>query len=422
MKMKKAALSILAISFALMVTTAKAIPNFATKTGKNCSYCHTAWPQLNKKGRDFKEAGYRLPADLNEKVSDFFDSGEFPISAVLVARPYDKKGSGDRKLRALHEAEIMVAGVIGKSWSGFFEVEAEDEDLNARGFEVGIPTAQMTYHHNPAVNIQFSWSDVFYTDPYGFLGTGYRLTRGHVGAIDQKFGGADDSKLRSARQNLSVFGRPIDKLFYSIGLSGEGDDAEGVKGSNITARLAFDVSEGIMIGGFIMQGDVAAVAANNGSMTVLPCTGAGVPDASCADANDSYNAITGSSAAIASREYQRSGIDAQLDIGHTRVQLALLSATDDTTTPGTEVDNDALSIQAMHIFKTKTGKPTFVPLIRLDNYEQNNGADKYKEMTLNVSYYFTQNVKGYLEFWDRYDVPTGKAEDDRTTLQLFVAF
>ena len=203
MKMKKIISALFAISFALVTLTAEAIPNFATKTGKNCSYCHNAWPQLNKKGRDYKEAGYLLSGDMDEKTSDFLESGEFPVSAILVARPYDKKDSGDRKLRALHEAEVIVAGVIGDGWSGLFELEAEDEDLNARGFEVGVPLAQMTYHHNPLLNIQFSWSDAFYADPYGLLADHFRLTRGRVALMDQAFGGAD-GRLRSYRQNVSL--------------------------------------------------------------------------------------------------------------------------------------------------------------------------------------------------------------------------
>jgi hypothetical protein len=48
------------------LSNANAVPSFAAKYEKKCSYCHTAWPQLNKKGRDFKERGYRVKEDLKD--------------------------------------------------------------------------------------------------------------------------------------------------------------------------------------------------------------------------------------------------------------------------------------------------------------------------------------------------------------------
>ncbi len=420
MKTKILVSVILAISFTLTTLTAKAVPSFERDTGKNCSYCHNAWPQLNKKGRLYKELGYRLPDSSIMSFKEIAEESAFPISAVLVARPYDKKDSGDRKIRAIHEVEIMVAGQIGGGWSGFFELEAEDEDTNARGFEAGVPSAVLAYGVNKAVNFQFTWGPTLWADPYGFLGSSFRLTRGHVGVIDQKFGGVD-GKIRSTRQNITVTGRPIDAIFYSVGLSGEDGDAEGVEANTVHARLAFDVTKDIMVGGFYIDGNVEPVGAGSSSTSVLPCTGAGTPVASCIDANDSYNLTTGGSAAIEERDYQRIGIDAQADIGNTRLQLAFVSGTDDTTTPGTEVDNDAISLQAYHVIKTGTGAPTWVPLIRFDSYDKNNGAETIDEITLNLTRYFEQNIKGYIEYWDR-SGDGSTADDDRITVQAVVGF
>ncbi|VAX02915.1 hypothetical protein MNBD_GAMMA19-1753, partial [hydrothermal vent metagenome] len=56
-------LSILAVAGITLTGTAQAVPSFAAKYEKNCSYCHNAWPQLNNKGRKFKERGYRLKED-----------------------------------------------------------------------------------------------------------------------------------------------------------------------------------------------------------------------------------------------------------------------------------------------------------------------------------------------------------------------
>lgn len=46
-----------------------------------------------------------------EKISDFLEWGKyFPVTALVNARPYDKKDSGDFKLRAIHEVELMDGG------------------------------------------------------------------------------------------------------------------------------------------------------------------------------------------------------------------------------------------------------------------------------------------------------------------------
>ena len=105
--------------------SASAVPGFARKYDKQCSSCHTAFPQLNQIGRKFKEAGYQFQSDADDaqQISDFLYLDErFPISSILVARPYDKKDSGVQKTRALHEVEIIIAGVLGKNWSGYFEL------------------------------------------------------------------------------------------------------------------------------------------------------------------------------------------------------------------------------------------------------------------------------------------------------------
>jgi hypothetical protein len=362
-------------------SSASAIPAFSRKYEKTCAACHYAWPQLNKAGRKFKEAGYRFPTDKKraQVVSDFlYLDKHFPVSSVLVARPYDKKESGDKKIRAIHEIELIIAGVIGKQWSGFFEIEAEDET----DFEPEIKNGILSYHHNKAVNAQFVWGPYLWADPYGLLGDHFRMTRGHVKAIDESFGGADDNgRLRSNRQMLGLYGRPMDKLFYNVGYSGIADDAEGEEAQNLHGRIAFDVTNDIMIGAFAISGE-----------------------------NDTSG-----------REFTRTGIDAQADIGAARIQAVYISADDDNAAGTAEESNNAFSLQGMYAFRSNR-RPTFVPLVRYDSYERNDGADEYDELTLNLSYYFTENVKGHIEYWKQLEVPTGKDEDSRVTVQVYVAF
>ena len=371
---------VLALVGVMWPDPAAAIPAFSRKYEQNCSSCHTAWPMLNAAGRQFKEHGYKLAKDKEKAqvISDFlYWDKYFPASALLVGRPYDKKDSGDGKLRALHEVELMFAGVIYNDVSGFFEFEAEDETDFAPELEI----AAFSYHANKAVNVQLAWSPVSFSDPYDTLSHARRLTRGSYSVIDQSFGGADAGrKLRASRQNVSVYGRPMDMLFYSVGISGVADDTEGVNPKNVMGRLAFDVMRNTTVGLFLLNGE-----------------------------NDATN-----------RSFSRTGVDFQADIAQTRVMGAYLKAKDDRTTPG-EDKNDALYVQALHVFKDKD-RPTWVPLLRYDSYEKVNGRDQFDELTLNLGYYFTQNVKGYIEYWKQLDVPAGRTEDNRWTLQMYVAF
>lgn len=382
---------------------AQAIPAFARKYEKNCSHCHNAWPQLNKKGREFKELGYRMSEELGENISmsDYGELGTFPIAAQIVSRPYDKKDSGDAKLRAIHEVEIFVAGAVGKHWSGYFEIEAEDEN----DFSPEFSPAIMAYNHSPALNIQAGWGPAFWSDPYSFLNDSQRLTRGHVSLIDQRFGAADGDggRLRDDRQSLSVTGRLFDRLFYSVGVSGEASDSEGVSAGNFQGRVAFDITKDIMVGGFGIDGNT-----EGHSVTSIET-----------DANGFLKEVT---SVVAERDFSRYGLDVQADFGNTRVQGAWLQATDDNKSATAEEENNVWSVQALHTFKTKTGTPTWVPLVRFDSYEKNDGQDEFNELTLNLSYYIQQNIKGYLEYWDQIDTPEDVDDDNRVTLQLQMAF
>ena len=404
-------------------STVQAVPSFAREIGKNCSYCHNAWPQLNKKGRSFKELGYRLPDRDLMSFKDIAEEGHIPVSAVIVARPYDKKDSKeDFNMRALHEVEVFVAGAAGKNWSGFFELEAEDEAQNDFGFEIGIPVALLSYHYNKAVNVQLLWGEMMWSDPYGLIGDHFRLTRGHVAAFNKSFDGNDGS-ISSRRQNLVLTGRPIDQLFYSVGLSAQADSpkgsdstdvSEGKDASTIHLRVAFDVTPDIMVGGFIIDGEVAGTT----------CTDVDVPaDIGCSAAGDIVPGRPNNTASDTNLEYQRVGVDAQADFGNSRVQLVFVSASSDgdAAQTGTENDNDAITVQAYHVFKSASGAPQWVPLIRFDTYESSNGTNKTDELTLNVGYYFEQNIKGYVEYWDR-SAQDSANDDDRLTVQLTVGF
>jgi len=378
------------IALLSVATNASAIPAFARKSNISCTACHTAWPSLNATGRSYKENGYRFsPIQTPEiKVADNLSwDKSLPVSVLLVARPYDKKDSGETKLRALHEAELMIAGPMGEKMSGFFELEAEDEVTNDIGLDTGIHAAQLTYSHSQSFNLQFGYQSLLAFDPYLTYSAHLRMTRGHLSVIDQGFGGADnDARLRDSRQNVIAYGRPVNNLFYGISLSGVGGDAEGEEASTITARFAYDIKPGLMFGLLSISGSCPAGATN--------CT--------------------------VERDYERTGIDFQIEVEQLIISGAVLNATDDNATATAEIENNAQYVQVLYADHTN-GRANWAPLIRFDNYEKSGGSETIDELTLGFNYYFSDNVRGMVEFWDR-NGDGSTADDDRLTLQLFAAF
>lgn len=408
MKNRNILLVLLTIGFSIMAMNAVANPGFARKNGIACSTCHTAWPMLNATGRMFKENGYRLSRkeQPRQKISDNLKwDAAMPVSTLIIGRPYDKKKSKDyHQIRALHEVELFVAGNLSQKVSGFFELEAEDEDVNERGFKIGIPAASLTYNFSKAFNFQLSWADVLGYDPYNAYTGGRRLTRGSNSVISQGFGGADNGGgIGSTRQNITLYGRPIKQLFYGLSFSGSAEKKEGANANTISARLVGDVIPGVSLGAFYMDG-----AYTTGFNT------SGDPDAG----NDTDVDLG----------YSRLGLDLQVDLMGATLTGAYLAATDFNGSVigagdvGTESSNDtAFYFQALYVVR-KDNRPTWVPILRYDSYTKSGGAATYNEVVAGLNYYFTENVRGMVEFWNQLDVPDGDDANNRITFQVYAAF
>ena len=378
----------------LFPSTSEAIPAFARKTNMACSTCHTAWPALNAFGRQYKEHGYRLGhlEAPNKTISEDLKWNEsLPVSVMLVSRPYDKKDSGKKKIRALHEVELMVAGPMGDKMSSFIEIEAEDEVTNDIGFDTGISSAALTYSVAEAAHVQFSWGSITWFDPYNSYSNHLRMTRGGSAVYDQSFGGADNGgKIKTARQNVVVYGRPVPKFFYAVAISGDANNSEGEDGDTVTARVAFDVMPSLTIGALAISGS---------------CVGTTVAADAC----------------TFDRDYSRTALDVQSEVAGFTFNAVALSATDDTDAAvPTEVENDAFYVQAMYMVKDGA-RTTWAPLLRYDSYEVSGGSEKVNELTLSVNYYLTENIRTMLEFWSK-DSDISANDNDRLTLQLFAAF
>ena len=380
--MKRYALVITAILGSVWLTNAQAIPAFARKHQASCSTCHSAWPALNAVGRAYKENGYRMTRGESNSFMGWDKT--VPISGIIKARPYEESEQGNRTARALHEVELLMAGPMAKEFSGFFEIEAEDD---AGTFDAAVKTASISYLPMDAANVQVSWGTATWSDPYDIYSDARKLTRNRPAVIDQHFGEADNrGRLRDSRQNITVYGRPMPQLYYSVGLSGVAGDNVGSEADLISGRVAFDVTPDLMLGVTGMSGT---------------CAG-GVDISKCA----------------VDRDFSRVALDFQGGFGPALFQGSYLKAKDDNTSQVSE-SNDAYYIEGRYIFESN-GQPTWVPLLRFNNYEKSDGKDSYDEIVASVSYYVTENARAFLEYMDL-SAPTSANDNKQVTFQFEIA-
>ncbi|GMR16895.1 MAG: hypothetical protein BMS9Abin31_1288 [Gammaproteobacteria bacterium] len=376
-----------------MSTQSNATPAFARATSLTCSACHSAFPSLNALGRSYKTRGYRLnDASENSKKSDFTkDISKFPIAAAIISRPYVKDSPGNTEIRAIHELEIFTGGVFYRNLSGFFEIESEGED----GFGNVLGLAALNYDFNDAFHIQVANAQTFFADPYDTLSSGRRLTAAHYNVLNDTFGAADNGeKLRHSRQQVSLFGRIVnDKLFYNIGIGGLTEDKVANKSTAIFGRLAYDIAPAIMIGTFGVNGSCDT------SMT------------------SSFANCAGSTT---NRDFSRYGLDTQIDISSFRLTGVYMQTTDDLVSSTKSENNDDYYLQAVYF--GRSGENQFVPLIRYQSSESNDGKDKTKRYIVGVTYYVYENFKTSIEYSDDTSVPASAIKTSNTTIQLMVAF
>lgn len=188
----------------------------------------------------------------------------------------------------------------------------------------------------------FIWGPLIWADPYDIYTNSRKLTRNRASVINEGFGGADNGgRLRTARQNISLYGRPVPALFYNVSFSGIADDAIAEDGDLQSIRVAYDITSNIMAGIMTINGTCIS----NPNAFVTNCS--------------------------VDRDFSRTSIDTQIDIGSLRILGAYMMArNDDNVTGTTEAENDAVFLEARYVL-SNNGQPTWMPLIRLDNYEKN---------------------------------------------------
>lgn len=378
------ALFLCAFLFPLVVRVpnAEAIPAWARKYHTACTLCHTAWPKLNAYGRDFKINGYRTPEELQkpEDVNDMIDDflmldRSFPLTARFVMRPFDKQRDRRARIRSFHEVELMIGGRVGKNVSAWVEAEAEDEEDD---FNLFIEQGVMGFHPAQEANVVMGWAPPFWADPFDTLADGgRRMTRSRRGPLDQQFSARE--RLRSESQFVGFYGRDrSDKVFYLGGVSVGATDPLGGDARDGFARVMVEATTGVYLGGFFLGG-------------------------------------TNETRAV-DLDFQRTGFDFQIEQGSLSVQGLVLNAKDDLLGGGDESITVGY-IEGFYVFQpVEFPIRMIVPLARVDV------LDDLTDLTLNLNFYLTENLKVYGEWWQNVDTPAGRRKGTRFTVQVDLAF
>lgn len=370
---------------------AEAISAFARAYEMPCSACHSAWPSLNSFGRQFKENGYMVARGQPQGQTELNDYLSLPtvppVAVVLNSRPYDRQKDRDAKLQALHEFEVMVAGNFSKFGSFFSELEMED----ANGFDPELAAGWAGLHLHQMLNVVGGAGPAFTADPYNTLRDSLRLTRGRP-SIFEKGTAAGAPRLRDNEQFVSAYGRDpiINKIFYLFSYAADRDDPEGEGAQDLLGRLAIDLLPELTIGGFAITG---------------------------------RQSISGGEE---DQDFQRWGVDGNLELAGLTLRSAWLRAEDDGATglPGmTSQENDVFYGEVFYTLRgdllANLPVPLFqvVPLLRIDSYEKNDGDNDETDLTANLGVYVTENFRANFEYFTSLDHPAER----RVTLFFILA-
>ncbi|MFQ5455962.1 MAG: hypothetical protein ACE5EA_07150 [Nitrospirota bacterium] len=392
-------LSIMMVSVIFFNQEASAVPAFARQQGISCSSCHTNWPQLNSFGRSFKESGYRLNEE-NLQISDYLTLNKnIPVSARLNMRIIDRKTSAKLNLRAFHEAEVFFAGKAGDKFSFFAEMASEDEFAPAEepgdgvndpqgvpGFQVQVVSGVVSYHHNRYANLYFGLGSPFYPDGYNTLH--------HHNASRKDWVPLTKGFIPGESQFVSLSGRPVDELFYIVGVSADNANSSRLEGNDAqdySLRLAYDLLPDITLGAFYNAGKIF--------------------DSDKGESTDN-------------KLFSRRGIDLNANVDSINIDALYAIARDIDDNNDGIVDgliNDYIFSVEVHYFLEKDGRPWLSPSLIYDRYTMNDGRDDWAEGGLFITYFARDNIKTQIGWEGTFDDPSGD-NSGRYSLVVDVGF
>ncbi len=393
--------SLVCISFMIILMTgmrfqnAYAVPSFTRKFNLACSTCHSAWPKLNSFGRQFKLNGYHVaPGDAPDAVEPSDNlSIEKNIQASIAVhlRPFVKQTGPISAMPVINEAAIFFLATSKK-----FSLWGEATGGADGNFALAWEHVDVSYHESPAINLMLTNGHVFRTDPFQDLYNMGNLTDQDKSILTD--GHASGEALAGMKQSIALYGLlgKAENIYYSLGLGADQMDNNGIGPRDVTARVAYMLPSGLTIGSFLDSGKQA--------VTLADPTGANVAN---------------------NLKFSRIGLDLQYETPKFTVFGVYSRARDDihSVNGGGSEGNNAFYIEGFYPFQFKNNPAlTFVPVVRLERFTQNNGNNKFTELTMNLTHYFKENAKGFLEYWTQTNVPSGQVKNKRFALGLDIGF
>ena len=121
-------------------------------------------------------------------------------------------------------------------------------------------------------------------------------------------------------------------------------------------------------------------------------------------------------------DFERFGLDGHVDYKDLRIFAAYVRSQDKIKDGRPDEDNDFASVQAFYSIKDGNANPRWVPLVRYDGYERNDGREDFADLTAQLTYYLMPNVKIFGQYTAQLKTPSGVDKVNRFTLQLQAAF
>lgn len=147
--LKSVALAVTAGALMLIAANAEAIPAFARKYQVGCNMCHTIYPQLNRFGRDFRDNGFRLPADV-ETLLKKKAPAPMPSHDPAGATPEPAQSTGDFWSYVPEEIPFSIQGKLHDVVNPKGDVKA-DFQLDELQLQAGgtlTPRLSYYFHHH----------------------------------------------------------------------------------------------------------------------------------------------------------------------------------------------------------------------------------------------------------------------------------
>lgn len=386
------------------VSEAGAVPAYSRKYGVGCATCHTVYPVLNDVGRKFKESGYVMDRDSENKEGKLIPA-QFPWAAV-VKSGFDTKRSVKPELRGINDIGMFFSdGAIAKNFSYWAELHmrANDPGTAPQGFAFAFERARVGWHYNKYLNVLAGFGNVAEgVDTYETLRSPNHSIRdnGASDIIDHQKQG--DSTLEPAPfdQQYAAIQGSLDKegigaLKYwtalgagwqpsNKGVDGAVDPALGQGPMNVHMRVVADTLRGLALGAYYNFGhnDYKSTSLSGG-VTSAPANARFVDNTATYAFDTVIEAL---------------GFTNRAAYFNQKVHAEDPNAVNSVN----PMSREAAYVESFYSIK-KDNMPWLAPMVRYEWMADHTtpGSQTWKDyLVLAMSYLPAENVKLTLEFWD----------------------